>query len=130
MVDYKDVINALSKLGGDPAQAYELFGQRGYEAWQIVKERRVKKYIFKPSGKTQWIVVGKCKEHILYPVVGYCHCDDFFFQVMEGKALACQHLVAQKLAVSLNMYDTIEEDDNLFATLIEEWKKFKQGTER
>lgn len=123
MTDYKDVVNALSKLGGDPAQAYELLGERGYEAWQIVKEKRVKKYVFNPSGKVMWIVVGKDREYILYPIVGYCQCDDFFFSVMEGKAYVCQHLIAQKLAEILNMYDLVEERDELFDTLMNEWRE-------
>lgn len=45
--------------------------------------------MFKPSGKVVWIVVGREREHLIYPTVGYRSCDDFYFAVMEGKALAC-----------------------------------------
>jgi len=119
--DYRDILHSLEQVK-DPATAHKIFGPRAYEAWQSVKERQVKKYIFKPSGKVQWIVVGKQREYLIYEKVGFCSCDDFFFEVMEGKALACQHLIAWKLAEILNMYDTVEEDDELFDSLLEEWK--------
>ena len=123
MSDYRDVVNVLNKLGDDPAQAYQLFGQRGYEAWQIVKARQVKKYVFQPSGKVRWIIVGKGREYIIYPDVGYCHCEDFFFQVMEGKAYACQHLIARKLAETLGIYDVVQENDEHFDMVMREWDK-------
>ena len=121
MTDYKDVVNALSKLGGDPAQAYELFGERGYGAWQIVKERRVKKYLFEPSRRVRWIVVGKSREYLIYDKVAFCSCDDFWYAIRDGKAEACQHLIGQKLAVALNMFDVVEETDERYDVLIAEW---------
>ena len=122
MVDYRDVVNALSKLGGDPAEAYELFGERGYEAWQIVKERRVKKYVFNPSRKVRWIVVGKNMEYLTYHNVAFCSCDDFWYVVREGKAESCQHLIARKLAENLGIYDLVEENDEHYDSLMNEWR--------
>jgi predicted nucleic acid-binding Zn finger protein len=48
-----------------------------------VKEKRVKKYIFKPSNRVRWIVVGRTRDYIVLPSVGYCSCEDFFFRVMS-----------------------------------------------
>jgi len=35
----------------------------------------------------------------------------------------CYHLIAQKIARNLSWYDTIEENDDLYTTLMAEWKK-------
>ena len=35
----------------------------------------------------------------------------------------CYHLVAQKIAEALELYDKIEEEDRLYDCLMEEWKK-------
>lgn len=121
--DYCDVVAALNKLGRDPAEAFRLFGQRGFDAWQIVKACGVKKYVFQPSGKVVWIVVGEEGEYLLYPVVGYCQCDDFYYQVMEGEAEVCQHLIAQRLASNLGVYDVVEESDESFLRRMDEWRK-------
>ena len=45
--------------GKNLTKLYEIFGQRFTKAFEALKENRVKKYVFKPSGKTIWIVVGK-----------------------------------------------------------------------
>ena len=122
--DYRDVLKALEPISAtsDPAKLAKIYGSRFAKAWELLKERRVKKYVFKPSGKTMWIVVGKEREYIIYPAVGYCSCDDFFFAVMDRKALACQHLIAQKLAEALSNYETVEAEDQLFDSLMEEWR--------
>jgi hypothetical protein len=41
---------------------------------------------------------------------------------LDGKALACQHLIAQKLAEVLSDYETVEAEDRLFDSLMEEWR--------
>lgn len=122
--DYRDVLKALESISAtsDPAKLAKIYCSRFVKAWELLKERRVKKYVFKPSGKTMWIVVGKEREYIIYPAVGYCSCDDFFFAVMDGKALACQHLIAQRLAEVLCDYETVEAEDQLFNSLMEEWR--------
>lgn len=121
--DYRDVLGALNKLGKDPVEAYGLFGQRGSEAWQIVKDCGVKKYVFKSSGKCVWIVVGEGAEYIIYEKVGFCSCDDFFHSVMNASASACKHLIAQRLAENLGLYDVVEEADKNYLSRMNDWRK-------
>ena len=99
------------------------FGARFTAAWKLVKEGRVKKYVFKPSGKVQWIVVGRERDYIIYEASGYCSCDDFYMSIMEGRAKACKHLMAQKLACELGLYEVVEEEDEKYGSLMEEWGK-------
>jgi predicted nucleic acid-binding Zn finger protein len=104
-------------------QLSEAFGSRFTKAWDTVKEKRVKKYVFSPSGRVVWIVVGREREYQIMPAAGFCSCDDFYFRVMDREANICYHLIAQKLADALGGYDRIEEEDRLYDCLMEEWKK-------
>ncbi len=112
------------KLSGKNLTAlYELFGQRFTKALDTLKENRVKKYIFKPSGKTVWIVIGRERDYLIIPEAEFCTCDDFYFRVLDKKIHLCYHLIAQKIARNLGWYETLEETDELYKTLMNEWKK-------
>ena len=104
-------------------QLSEAFGSRFIKAWNAVKEKRVKKYVFSPSKRIVWIVVGWEKEYQIMPAAGFCSCDDFYFRVMDRETNICYHLIAQKIAEALKEFDNIEEDDKLYQCLMQEWKK-------
>jgi predicted nucleic acid-binding Zn finger protein len=104
-------------------QLSEAFGSRFTKAWETLKEKRVKKYVFSPSGRVVWIVVGREREYQIMPAAGFCSCDDFYFRVMDRETNICYHLIAQKIADALELYDKIEEEDRLYDCLMEEWKK-------
>jgi len=99
------------------------FGQRFMKAWEAVKDKRVKKYIFKPSNRVVWIVVGRGRDYLIMPAADFCTCNDFYFRVMDKQIHLCYHLVAQKLAESLQNYDLYEEEDELYEALMREWRK-------
>lgn len=112
------------KLTGKNLTAlYDIFGQRFTKAFQALKENRVKKYIFKPGGRIVWIVVGRERDYLIMPEVDFCTCDDFYFRVLDRQVHMCYHLIAQKLAKNLDWYDSIEEHDELYDSLMNEWKK-------
>lgn len=98
------------------------FGKRLENALQALEEKRVKRYVFKPSQKVIWIVVGKERDYQIIPSAEFCTCDDFYFRVMDREVHLCYHLIAQKLAEALGEYDTIEEYDELYETLMREWR--------
>jgi predicted nucleic acid-binding Zn finger protein len=115
---------AESKLTGkNLTRLYEVFGQRFTRAFEVLKENRVKKYVFKPSGRNVWIVVGKERDYLIIAEAEFCTCDDFYFRVVDKKIHLCYHLIAQKLAKALGWYEGIEEHDELYNTLMDEWKK-------
>ncbi len=97
-----------------------IFTSRFAKAWEAVKERRIKKYVFKPSGRVVWIVVGKEREYLVMPAADFCSCEDFYFQFDKGHL--CYHLIAQKLAEAARRFDLIEEEDSFYEVLIREWK--------
>ena len=109
--------------GNHLTQLSEALGSRFTKAWETLKEERVKKYVFSPSGRIVWIVVGREREYQIMPAAGFCSCDDFYFRVMDREVHICYHLIAQKIADALGWYDKVEEEDRLYDCLMEEWKK-------
>lgn len=103
------------------AQLSMAFGSRFAKAWEALKEGRVKKYLFKPSGRKVWIVVGRERDYLIMPAAEFCSCDDFYFRVMDGEVHLCYHLISQKIAAALKWYDEIEESDQLYDSLTKEW---------
>jgi len=99
-----------------------VFGDRFIKAWRLVLEKRIKRYIFRPSERVVWIAVGQSGEHRILPAAEYCSCDDFYFRVIDGDAGVCYHLLAQRLAEALNSYQEILEEDEAYPALAEEWR--------
>lgn len=95
-------------------------GERFNKAWQLVEQRRVKRYVFEPSGRTAWIVVGRDREYQVLPMSGYCDCNDFYFRVVDGEAGLCYHLLSQRLAEALDAYDEVHEVDEFYNKLMAE----------
>jgi len=133
-MDEKSEISILSNIckqaktddkltGKNLTRLYEIFGQRFTKAFETLKENRVKKYVFKPSGRTVWIVVGKERDYLIMAQAEFCTCDDFYFRVLDREVHLCYHLIAQKIANALAWYESIEEHDELYDTLMNEWKK-------
>ena len=126
-----DTLNSICKeakaqgklTGKSLTKLYEIFGQRFINAFEALKEERVKKYVFKPSDRVVWIVVGKERDYLLMPEAEFCSCDDFYFRVLDREIHLCYHLIAQKIANILEWYETIEERDELYESLMKEWKK-------
>ncbi len=115
---------AVGKLSGNNlTELYELFGPRFIKSLDAVKEGRVKKYVFKSSGRIVWIVVGRERDYLIMPEAEFCTCDDFYFRVLDKKVHMCYHLLTQKIAANLGWFKTIEENDECFDMLMNEWKK-------
>lgn len=133
-MDYRDVLKVRSKIveelkaRGNPIhpRLFKLLQHKysgGYfKVWEAVLNDRVKKYVFQPSGRTLWIVVGREAEYIIYPEVGFCSCDAFYFFVLGEKTKICYHVVAQAIAEALGWYDQIEERDIFFEVLMKDWR--------
>lgn len=97
------------------------FGSRFAKAWEALEQGRIKKYIFKPSGRIVWIVVGKGRDYLIMPAADFCSCEDFYFKFDKGHL--CYHIIAQKLAEATGQFDLIEDWDSLYEILIKEWKR-------
>jgi predicted nucleic acid-binding Zn finger protein len=119
----KEAKNEERISGKNLTRLYEVFGQRFVKAFEALKDGRIKKYVFKPSGRTVWIVVGKERDYLIMSEAEFCTCDDFYFRVMDRQVHLCYHLIAQKLAKNLDWFEMLEEHDDLYDSLMSEWKK-------
>lgn len=93
------------------------------KALEAIRESRVKLYIFKPSGRRIWIVVGRHGRYLVLPRAEYCTCNDFFFRVMNGEKTSCYHLLAVKKAVEEESYSIIEREDTAYMKILEDLLK-------
>lgn len=93
---------------------------------EIVKEKHVKKYVFSPSGRVRWIVVGRHRDYIVLINVPYCSCDDYFFRVIHGSKPHCYHIEAVNLAIKTGNFETINESDEWYDKLMSEWTDFSE----
>ena len=91
-----------------------------------VLSRGFKKYVYIPSNRTVWAVMGKAREieYLIYPRT-YCSCYNFYNQILQDKKdkiVFCKHILAQILSDGLNNYQKIELDDSEFNTRIKDLK--------
>jgi len=92
-------------------------------AEKLVSSMSVKKYVFEPSGREVWIVVGRAKEYFVIPKL-YCQCDDFYINVViRQKKGWCYHLLAQAIATRRGSYESYRVLDGDFKRFNNEWKK-------
>lgn len=121
-----DEVEETRELSNDRLESLSrAFDERLEKAYKTVKDSRVKKYVFQPSGRVVWIVVGRERDYQVMPLANFCTCDDFYFRVINHETGLCYHVIAQKLAESLNVYEKIEESDELYAALMKEWRSVK-----
>ncbi|MDH5815968.1 MAG: hypothetical protein QE164_04195 [Candidatus Nezhaarchaeota archaeon] len=116
------VMQILQELG---VTIEEVTLKRLKKALETVNKGRVKKYIFRPSGRVIWIVVGKGRDYWVIPKL-YCSCDDFYINVISRrKSPLCYHLLAQALAEKTGNYEVFNVSDEEGEKLEEEWRKIQ-----
>ena len=125
MREFEAILDQARKSGELSWENYRrllaMLGEVFRKAWEAVKEGRVKKYVFKPSERVVWVVVGRHRDYTVLPSADFCTCDDFFFRVMKGEKRLCYHIVAQKLAEALGRFEVFEESDEMYSVLMREW---------
>ena len=83
----------------------------------IVSSKGVKLHLFEPSNRKIWTVVGKENEHWLDLDLGYCSCEDYYYNAME-KGRQCYHIQAVKMAIEQGKVETIKFQDSEFESFI------------
>lgn len=83
----------------------------------VVSSMGVKLHYFEPSGRKVWTVVGKENEHWLDPDLGFCSCEDYYYNAMD-KGGECYHLKALRTAVEQDKVETVKFSDSEFENFI------------
>ncbi|MDQ1280531.1 MAG: hypothetical protein QG670_1794 [Thermoproteota archaeon] len=127
---YQEIQQAGNISNDQKNRLTELFGNRFQSALKAIDVGKVKKYLFHPSERIVWIVVGKEGDYQILPRVGFCSCNDFYFRVISHEATLCYHLIAQKLAEALKKFILIENSDEAYGPLMDDWRKIQSETRR
>jgi len=127
-----NICSRISKTGKVPRRlnlkAYPTFQKRFEKAVKIAEDRLVTRYVFLPSGRVVWTVKGRSGEYQVMPRTNFCSCDDFFFRVMGDKRQVCYHLMAQKIADSLELYNDSKLKDRDYERITEKWRVKEPAT--
>ncbi len=96
-----------------------LLSERSREkVFWVLNNRRVTKYVFKPSGRELWVVSGEGGDYL---VLGdyYCACLDFYLEsLVRIRRTYCYHIIAKKIAELIGSYRTYEVPDSEFENLV------------
>ena len=102
----------------------EEFKERFWRALREVVTKGVKKYIFNPSNRIVWIVLGNKRDYLILSDL-YCNCEDFYVKIVVQKtAKMCYHLLSKILAEYLDYYETFNVEDERYDELMDEWKRY------
>ncbi|NVM54690.1 MAG: hypothetical protein HWN66_13380 [Candidatus Helarchaeota archaeon] len=100
------------------------YDDRFWRALRNLLESGVKKYIFTPSNRIVWIVIGKKRDYLIISNL-YCPCDDFYVKVVIKKtAKMCYHLLSKILADHLDYYEEFTVEDERYDELMKDWKQY------
>ncbi len=121
----EDVKRERSISGSTLVKLDGILGERFWKALQAVTSSLVKRYLFEPSNREVWVVVGKNRDYQVNDL--YCDCDDFYFKVViKRRAESCYHILAKLLAEALELFSEIRVGDEMYDTLREEWRILPQ----
>jgi len=83
----------------------------------VVSSRGVKLHYFEPSKRQIWTVVGRDNEHWLDPEMGFCSCEDYYYNAIDQNRV-CYHLKAVRIAKEKNKVETVKFSDVEFENFI------------
>jgi predicted nucleic acid-binding Zn finger protein len=98
------------------------FAGRFENALELIEKKRVKKYLFSPSGRVVWAVKGRKREYQVIPDSNFCCCDDYYFRVIDRRRQLCYHIIAQRLADALGNYVSEKLPDSAYNKITERWR--------
>jgi predicted nucleic acid-binding Zn finger protein len=103
----------------------ETFNDRFWKGLKAAVDGQVKKYVFHPSKREIWVIVGKKKDYLLISDF-YCSCQDFYLNVVvRKKNKYCYHILSKTIAEALNLFEEIKIEDSKYDILMKEWEKIE-----
>jgi len=97
------------------------FASRFENALNLIEKKRVKKFLFSPSGRVVWAVKGRKAEYQVIPDSNFCSCDDYYFRVIDRRRQLCYHIIAQRLADALGSYVFEALPDSAYNKITGRW---------
>lgn len=112
----------LGKLTGSIVMKFQqTYGDLFYRSLDLLQNNAVsiQKNIFTPSQLVVWTVKGRSNDYLVFPEI-FCQCKNFLIDNIYRKQTfgLCKHLLAQKLAESLNTYQINQLKDKDYSIWI------------
>jgi predicted nucleic acid-binding Zn finger protein len=99
----------------------DIFPDKSSDVLESMK-RGVTKYIFTPSNRAMWTVMGEKQEHLVYPML-FCSCQDFYKSVVIlRKRNFCKHILAQVIIEAFGTFKEKTLEDSNFKELLNDLK--------
>ncbi|MHA1409628.1 MAG: hypothetical protein ACTSQY_04855 [Candidatus Odinarchaeia archaeon] len=112
--------------GGLLKEFAERWGERFWRALKAIVDGQLKKYIFQPSGREAWVVVGKKRDYMIVADF-YCNCEDFYLNVViRKKTKYCYHILSKIIGEALGLFEIIKVEDEKYDMLMNEWKTIEE----
>jgi len=98
-----------------------IFPEKSIDVIESLK-RGITKYIYEPSNRIAWTVMGTNQEHLIYPKL-FCSCQDFYKNVVVNKKRNyCKHILAQIISEGLKNYKEVKLEESKFKELVKDLK--------
>ena len=98
-------------------------GKRFERAISLLGEKKVKKYVFKPSENVFWIVKGRINDYLAIEEL-FCSCKDFQIRhILRDEVESCYHLLAVKIAKEHNYYQVEKKADDELSSFLNQFLK-------
>ena len=109
----------------NPEKLLSLLSLRSQEkVFWVLKNKRVSKYVFKPSGRELWVVSGEGSDYLILGDY-YCTCLDFYLEsLVRIRRAYCYHIVAKKIAEITGNYRVYEVPDSEFENLVNDLVRY------
>lgn len=104
---------------------HSIFGAVLVRATEILENHKVIVYRLNDDSRRLVKLTSRRELHVLFDDLNFCRCDSFRNGVLEGKIIACEHVLAAKLARIRGDFETIAVTDaQLKEMLDEELRRF------
>ena len=104
----------------------EKYGKRLNKAISILAEKKVKKFVFKPSNNVFWIINGRINDYLAIEEL-FCSCKDFQIRhLIRDEVESCYHLIAVKIAMGHNYYQIENKKDDELDVFLETFLEVKK----
>lgn len=89
-------------------------------ATELLENRKVFIYHLKDFSRKLIKLTGRREQHVLFCDINYCQCDSFLSGVLEGKSIACEHVLAVKLAETCGNVNKVVVTDTQMKDMLDD----------
>lgn len=87
-------------------------------ATELLENRKVFVYHLKDFSRKLIKLTGRREQYVLFSDINFCHCESFRNGVLGGKMVACEHVLAVKLAEACGDVKNVVITDSQMADML------------